>query len=346
MAGRRGMRGRLKVRLPTSTASDPVLPEGLADKGELHFLDGSKAVVHADDLDQVGDVLGKGAYGYVTVNLYKPTNTTFAIKHIRVQDDPNERKALLKDLEVNRKARECQFTVTFMGALCREGEVLICMELMETSLYQYYLDAHKFQLGMPEPVLGAISFAVLSALKYLKDSLKVIHRDVKPSNILLNKNSNDKIEIKLCDFGIAGNLINSMAKTNVGCKPYMAPERIDGQVGKEYGANSDIWSLGISLVEMATGRHPYSDTLGNAFHLLKQIMTEPSPTLEQDERFSPYFVDFVTSSLNKSPDERATFNDLLAHNFMGNYSDNIAQQPEAVIQHYLAVKSYQVSGSA
>ena len=65
------------------------MPEGLADKGELHFLDGSKAVVHADDLDQVGDVLGKGAYGYVTVNLYKPTNTTFAIKHIRVQDDPN-----------------------------------------------------------------------------------------------------------------------------------------------------------------------------------------------------------------------------------------------------------------
>ena len=61
---------------------------------------------------------------------------------------------MLKDLEVNRQARECPYTVTFMGALCREGEVLICMELMETSLHQYYTDAHKFQLGMPEPVLG------------------------------------------------------------------------------------------------------------------------------------------------------------------------------------------------
>ena len=58
--------------------------------------------------------------------------------------------------------------------------------------------------------------------------------------------------------------------------------------------------MGISLVEMANGRHPYSDTVGNAFHLLKQIMTEPPPTLEQDERFSPLLVDFVNQSLTVS----------------------------------------------
>ena len=78
-------------------------------------------------------------------------------------------------------------------------------------------------------LIGAISFAVLSGLKFLKDSLSVTHRDVKPSNILVKKNQDDQIEIKLCDFGIAGNLINSLAKTNVGCKPYMAPERIETQ---------------------------------------------------------------------------------------------------------------------
>ena len=61
---------------------------------------------------------------------------------------------MLRDLEVSRKAQPCQHTVTFFGAMYREGEVLICMEVMEASLYQYYKDSHRFKLGMPEPVLG------------------------------------------------------------------------------------------------------------------------------------------------------------------------------------------------
>ena len=84
---------------------------------------------------------------------------------------------MLKDLEVNRQARECPYTVTFMGALCREGEVLICMELMETSLHQYYTDAHKFQLGMPEPVLG--KSRVLIAMHCYAQK----HTSVTPSNM-------------------------------------------------------------------------------------------------------------------------------------------------------------------
>ena len=162
---------------------------------------------------------------------------------------------MMRDLEVCKNASDCKYTVTFYGGLFREDEVWICMEVMDMSLYDYYRDAHKFQLGMTEIVLGeifpslfldldfqylarakskklhlgAVCYSVLSALKYLKEQLKVIHRDVKPSNILLRCTDTKKIEIKLCDFGIAGNLINSLAKTNVGCKPYMAPERIDTQ---------------------------------------------------------------------------------------------------------------------
>lgn len=69
-----------------------------------------------------------------------------------------------------------------------------------------------------------ITFAVVSALQYLHAELKVIHRDVKPSNILINR----KGEVKMCDFGISGYLVDSVAKTiDAGCKPYMAPERID-----------------------------------------------------------------------------------------------------------------------
>ena len=72
---------------------------------------------------------------------------------------------------------------------------------------------------MPEAILGKMTVATLKALSYLKDNLQIIHRDVKPSNILLDRAGN----IKLCDFGISGQLVDSIAKTrDAGCRPYMA----------------------------------------------------------------------------------------------------------------------------
>lgn len=335
---------RMKIKLPTPNDSSPApVPSGLSSSGDLTFPDGETVNVAADELIEIKK-LGRGTYGYVTENIYKPKNFSIAIKHIALQDQKEERTAMERDLEVNQKARDCPYTVTFLGALFRNNEVLICMEVMEKSLYDYYTAAHKFQLGMPEPVLGAISFAVLSGLKFLKDCLSVIHRDVKPSNILVKKNKFDQIEIKLCDFGIAGNLINSLAKTNVGCKPYMAPERIETQTQSRYGTKSDIWSLGISLVEMAEGIHPYHAAHQQAFMLLKLIMDKPAPTLEQNERFSNRLSDFVNRMLQKIPDERATFDDLLGDDFLIEFrAGDISKQPPAVLQHYNNVKSHSES---
>ncbi|CAB0001949.1 unnamed protein product [Nesidiocoris tenuis] len=244
--------------------------------------------VEADNLEKIS-VLGQGAYGIVEKMCHKPSGTIMAVKRIPHNVNSVEQKRCLTDLDISMRTADCAHTVQFYGALFREGDVWICMEVMDTSLDKFYHKVYRNGLTIPEPILGTIGLAVVSALHYLHSKLQVIHRDVKPSNILINRLG----QVKMCDFGISGYLVDSIAKTlDAGCKPYMAPERIDpmGNPG-HYDIRSDVWSLGISMVELATGTHPYSKW-STPFEQLKQVVNDPAPTLPESD-FSPEFRDFI-----------------------------------------------------
>ncbi|XP_054946796.1 dual specificity mitogen-activated protein kinase kinase 6 isoform X5 [Physeter macrocephalus] len=188
-----------------------------------------------------------------------------------------------------------------------KGDVWICMELMDTSLDKFYKQVIDKGQTIPEDILGKIAVSIVKALEHLHSKLSVIHRDVKPSNVLINTLG----QVKMCDFGISGYLVDSVAKTiDAGCKPYMAPERINPELNqKGYSVKSDIWSLGITMIELAILRFPY-DSWGTPFQQLKQVVEEPSPQLPAD-KFSEEFVDFTSQCLKKNSKERPTYPELM-----------------------------------
>jgi len=136
------------------------------------------------------------------------------------------------------------------------------MEILDASLDKFYKLAYSnapkdsTENPIPENILGKIAASIVKALHYLY-GMKIIHRDVKPSNVLISRNG----DVKLCDFGISGHLVNSIAQTfEAGCKPYMAPERINPDPKRPgYDIRSDVWSLGsvILLNLLKIHKHSY-----------------------------------------------------------------------------------------
>lgn len=113
-----------------------------------------------------------------------------------------------------------------------------------------------------------------------------------------------------------GYLVDSVAKTiDAGCKPYMAPERIDPSGNPaQYDIRSDVWSFGISMIEMATGKFPYN-TWKTPFEQLRQVVKDDPPRLEPGT-FSPEFEDFITKCLQKVYTARPNYEQLLQHPFI------------------------------
>lgn len=173
---------------------------------------------------ELGQVIGHGSSGVVFAGRHVPTNTLLALKSINIYER-DRRKQLENDLKALDEFSS-PYLVSYYGAFFGDGVVKVAMELMDLGSSRKIISA---LAGRPEPVLPeeilfAISYPILKGLQYLHNDKHMIHRDIKPDNVLLNS----RAEVKLSDFGICRELANSAAFCNsfVGTITYMSPERI------------------------------------------------------------------------------------------------------------------------
>ncbi|KAK4474169.1 hypothetical protein MN116_003469 [Schistosoma mekongi] len=265
-------------------------------------------VLHAKTDDFVNEgCLGSGTCSSVYKMRHRTkSNIVMAVKQMRVSSTyEEENKRIMMDLNIVTKSFDCTYIVECYGIFFSGGDVWICMEVMSTCLDKLYHDLHR---PFPEKVLGKVTVSITTALDYLKRKHNVMHRDVKPSNMLLSYQG----VIKLCDFGISGILKDSIARSRQpGCTGYMAPERLNNST---YDVRADIWSLGISLLELATGSFPYTGT-HIEFAIMTKIISDPPPSLPHHIPFTPAFRQFVELCLTKDHTQRPKYRSLMSTGF-------------------------------
>ncbi|VDL19788.1 unnamed protein product [Hymenolepis diminuta] len=231
------------------------------------IINGHKVTIEARDME-VKEELGRGEYARVHRMYHAPSKSQFAVKRLPFEVETSDRSRILNDWNVSMRTSTCPYAVLSYGALSVGCEFWVVMELMDDSLDKFLQKVYEQGKTIPENLLAYIAFCVVTALEYLRKDLVTMHRDVKPSNILIDRAGH----VKVCDYGVSGELKNSMAQSNTGTCRYMAPERIDPSrsAGGGFRIQADVWSLGLTLLELATGKHPY-ESFVNQFELLKHV---------------------------------------------------------------------------
>ncbi|KAB2019675.1 hypothetical protein ES319_D07G012800v1 [Gossypium barbadense] len=271
--------------------------------------------LNLEDMDTI-KVVGKGNGGIVQLVQHKWTLQFFALKVIQMNIEESARKQIAKELKINQSS-QCPYVVVCYKSFFNNGAISIILEYMDGGSLADFLKKVK---SIPEPYLAAICKQVLQGLIYLHHEKHIIHRDLKPSNLLINHRG----EVKITDFGVSAIMTSTsgLASTFVGTYNYMSPERI---IGGNYGNKSDIWSLGLVLLECATGEFPYSppdqaEGWTNFYELMEQIVQQPPPSAPSND-FSPEFCSFISACVRKDPKERKSAPELLALPFLNMYND-------------------------
>ena len=260
---------------------------------------------------EVGSLIGRGATSEVYSAKCLENGKLLAIKMINLEVCPIEIENLHAEVAFWSNCRHPN-VVEYYGSFVDKSVLYILMEYMSGGSC-YEIMRFSFQKGIQkEAYIATILREVLKALDYFHEN-KQIHRDIKAGNILIN----DKGEVKIADFGIAAKLLEQGQRkrarfTVIGTPCYMAPEILAAGIG--YTEKADIWSLGITAIELATGSAPYANLF--PLEVIVRISNSPPPTLPDDKDFSSAFRDFVKQCLQSSPSKRATAHQLLESKFI------------------------------
>ncbi|XP_021256128.1 serine/threonine-protein kinase 36 isoform X3 [Numida meleagris] len=247
------------------------------------------------------EVIGEGSFGRVYKGRRRCSAQVVALKFIpKVGRSEKELKNLQREIEIMRSLHHPNI-IQMLDSFETDKEVVVVTDYAEGELFQILEDDG----SLPEDQVQTIAAQLVSALYYLH-SHRILHRDMKPQNILLGKDG----VIKLCDFGFARAMsIHTMVLTSIKGTPlYMSPELVEE---RPYDHTADLWSVGCILYELFMGTPPFYTS--SIFQLVSLIVKDP---VKWPKAISPVFKSFLQGLLMKDPRQRLSWPELLSHPFV------------------------------